>query len=204
MPRIDNDTFYDEAIERYGFSARGVHWRSVESQQKRFEVLLQMIPEPIQNLTLADAGCGTAALYGYLKSTSRPAKHYLGLELKTSFVEEARKQHSCIIQQCNILDDPLPTADYYLSSGAMNILTRQETKQFIRRCYDASDKGFIFNMLEGLSRSSLLYNYYWPEEVQALCESMGAHVTVTSGYLPHDFTVRMTKELVPPFPSKLS
>jgi SAM-dependent methyltransferase len=193
VPRIDNDRFYDEAIARYGFSAKGVHWQSAANQQKRFDALLKRLPKGLSDLTMVDAGCGLADLYGYLTEREKLPKAYIGLELKGEFVQEARTRYGCDVIACDVLSDPLPKADYYLCSGAMNILTRDETKRFIRRCYEASENGFVFNMLEGPSTSSLLYNYYWPEEMEAFCATLGDDVKIFRGYLRHDFTVAMMK-----------
>jgi len=126
VPRIDNDRYYDASISRYGFSAKGVQWRSQKSQFKRFEILLQKIPQPLETVNIVDAGCGTGALYGYMESTNQLPKHYLGLELKDAFVEAAKEYGGFEVRQCDVLYDPLPQADYYLCSGAMNILTRQD------------------------------------------------------------------------------
>jgi SAM-dependent methyltransferase len=193
VPRIDNDRFYDEAIGRYGFSAKGLHWQSASNQQKRFDALLKPLPTELTDISIADAGCGLADLYGHLAKSGKLPKAYIGLELKQEFILEARKRYGCEVSSCDILNDPLPGADYYLCSGAMNILTRDETKQFIRRCYEVSDKGFVFNMLEGPSTSSLLYNYYWPEEMKAFCTTLCDDVKIYRGYLKHDFTVSMMK-----------
>jgi SAM-dependent methyltransferase len=193
VPRIDNDRFYDEAIGRYGYTAKGLHWQSAANQQKRFDALLKPLQGDLSELSLADAGCGLADLYGHLVKRAKPPKAYIGLELKEAFVLEAKKRYGCEVASCDILSDPLPGADYYLCSGAMNILTRDETKRFIERCYGASDKGFVFNMLEGPSTASLLYNYYWPEEMEAFCSTLCDDVKIFRGYLKHDFTVAMMK-----------
>jgi SAM-dependent methyltransferase len=193
VPRIDNDRFYDEAIERYGFTAKGVHWQSASNQLKRFDALLKPLPTELSNLSLADAGCGLADLYGHLAERGKLPKAYIGLELKEEFVHEARKRYGCEVIACDILSDTLPEADYYLCSGAMNILTRDETKRFIERCYASSERGFVFNMLEGPSTSSLLYNYYWPEEMESFCTTLCDDVKIYRGYLKHDFTVALMK-----------
>ncbi|MGB5966021.1 MAG: class I SAM-dependent methyltransferase, partial [Sulfurimonadaceae bacterium] len=118
---------------------------------------------------------------------------YVGLEIMESMVEEARKKVECDIRVCDVLYDPLPGADYYICSGAMNILTRDETFAFISRCLSASRKGFVFNMLEG-EDESMVYNYYRPKEIEAIAKELGAAFQMTKGYLPRDFTVLLLKE----------
>ena len=39
----ENKKFYKKSIEKYGISAKGVHWNSSYTQYKRFEVLTKFI-----------------------------------------------------------------------------------------------------------------------------------------------------------------
>ena len=45
MPRINNKTFYENAIKRYGCTARGLNWNSKQSQHMRFEVIHELLEE---------------------------------------------------------------------------------------------------------------------------------------------------------------
>ncbi len=194
MPRIDTKTFYAAALSKHGVSPRALHWNSQESQHARFEILSSFLPDGVGALSVVDAGCGFADLYLYLEKAQRAPAQYVGLELMEEMCEEARQRTGCEIIRCDVLHDSLPTADYYLCSGAMNILTRFETHLFIRRCFDAAKKGFVFNLLEGKD-ASMVYNYFQPDEMIALGKELGAKkVEVRRGYLPHDFTVFFEKE----------
>ena len=176
MSRIDNHNYYTTAIARHGNSAQGVHWNSQDTQYKRFEVLLGMLDD-LAASEIVDAGCGFAELYRYMKGQGRLPRSYVGLEIMETMVEEALKRVACDVRVCDILRDPLPEADYYVCSGAMNILTREETVLFIRRCFAASRKGFVFNLLEG-EDESLVYNYCQPKEIEAMARELGAKFTM--------------------------
>ena len=191
MSRIDNHNYYTTAITRHGNSAQGVHWNSQDTQYKRFEVLLGMLGDMV-TAEVVDAGCGFAELYLYMQEQGKVPRAYVGLEIMETMVEEALKRVACDVRVCDILRDPLPEADYYICSGAMNILTREETALFIRRCFAASRRGFVFNLLEG-EDESLVYNYCRPEEIEAVAKELGAGFTMKKGYLPRDFTVLLTK-----------
>ncbi len=190
MSRIDNEKFYTAALSKFGESPRGVHWNSQDSQQMRFEVLLSFIED--EAFSLADAGCGFADLYFYLQDKGVGVSHYLGLDLCTSMVEIARERTGQEVIVCDVCRDELPAADYYFCSGAMNILTRFDTYLFIRNCYEACNKGFVFNLLKGKD-DSLVYNHFYPDELQGLFEELGAKVSIKEGYLPHDFSVFLQK-----------
>lgn len=194
MPRIDNTTFYKAALSRDTDTAQKVHWNSIKSQRIRFKVLRELLPEDISDLHIVDAGCGFADLYLYLREKVSPPAVYTGLEVMETMIESARDRTGCEIHACDVLYDPLPEADYYVCSGAMNILTRFETHLFIRRCFEASKKGFVFNLLKGRDHS-LVYNYFHPGAIRRLGNSMGAEVTIKEGYLPRDFSVAFHKRL---------
>ncbi len=193
MSRIDNEKFYQAAIQKYGDTSRGVHWNSEKSQQKRFDILLSFIQET--QFSLVDAGCGFGDLYHYMQEKGVGCTSYTGLDISPSMVDIAKEKTGERILACDICRDELPKADYYLCSGAMNILTRFDTYLFIRNCYEACSKAFVFNLLMG-EDDSLVYNHFYPRELKDLFDELGAKVEIKKGYLPHDFSVCLRKEEV--------
>ena len=191
MSRIDNHKFYTTALQRHGNTAQGVHWNSQSTQYKRFEILLGMI-DITEEESIVDVGCGFADLYLYMDEKSIALDAYIGLEIMESMVEEARKRVDGEVEICDVLCDPLPEEDHYICSGAMNVLTRDETYTFIKRCLNASTKGFVFNMLEG-EDESMVYNYFRPRDIELLAEELGATFNMKKGYLPRDFTVYLER-----------
>ncbi|PHR58586.1 MAG: methyltransferase type 11 [Arcobacter sp.] len=190
MSRIDNEKFYTAAIKKHGENSKGVHWNSVHSQVTRFKVLLSHIED--DDFSLVDAGCGFGDLYFYLQEKEVRFSSYKGLDLCASMVEIAKEKTDQEIMQSDICKDVLPEADYYICSGAMNILTRFDTYLFIRNCYEASRKGFVFNLLLG-EDDSLVYNHFFPKDLEDLFEDLGAVVSISKGYLAHDFTAFLKK-----------
>lgn len=191
MSRIDNEKFYTAAIKKHGETPKGVHWNSKHSQEKRFEILTSFIED--ENFSLVDAGCGFGDLYFYMQKKNINCRSYTGLDLSPSMVKITQEKTLCEVFEKDICRDLLPEADYYLCSGAMNILSRFDTFLFIRNCYAASKKGFVFNLLMG-EDDSLVYNHFYPQELQNLFDDLGAKISIKKGYLPHDFTVFMKKE----------
>ena len=190
MSRIDNEKFYTAAIKKHGENSRGVHWNSTHSQEKRFEVLLSFIKE--ENFSLVDAGCGFGDLYHFLKTKEIDIESYIGLDLSPSMVKIAQSKTEQTVYEKDICRDELPVADYYFCSGAMNILSRFDTYLFITNCFKASKKGFVFNLLMG-EDDSLVYNHFYPKELENLFDDLGASVSIKKGYLPHDFSVFLEK-----------
>ena len=190
MPRVDTQEFYQEAINQHGTTAEGVHWNSRHTQECRFEALRALLPEDISGLTLVDVGCGFGDLHRYLARDNDLPGRYIGLDTLQSMVTVARERTGEDIRLLDALTDPLPAADYYLCSGAMNTLTKYETFCFIERCFAASQQGFVFNLLSGIDDSEI-FNCRHPDEIRQWAEQLGAEVRFREGYLYGDFSVAM-------------
>ncbi|MDD3463378.1 MAG: class I SAM-dependent methyltransferase [Sulfurospirillaceae bacterium] len=193
MPRINNTAFYENAIKRYGLSAKGLNWNSQASQQVRFEVLYKLLYEEIPTCSVVDAGCGFGDFYLFLKDRGCSPQSYVGYDILDKMVQVARKKTKQPCFQKNILKDPLQSADYYVASGSMNILNRFETFLFIRRCYEASKKGFVFNLLKGKDEGED-FNPFLPYEIEEAVADFGCDVLIEEGYMEGDFTVFLKRK----------
>lgn len=194
MPRIDNKEFYSLSIQKYGISAKGVNWHSKKSQNTRFEAILKMLPDNISNFSLADAGCGFGDLYNYMSKNKKRAKKYIGIDIHEDMCAIASKNTLSKILLADICKDELPEADFYVCSGALNILDEFETYLFISNCYASSKKAFIFNALFG-EKKSRVYNYISPKQLRDIAKMTGAAAIRTKrGYLSGDITVALYKE----------
>lgn len=191
MPRVDTDRFYRSSLETYGHTAEGVQWHSEHSQRTRFKALRKMLPEDLSELVIADAGCGLGDLYLFLTEHRDKPARYIGLDVVEPMVEAARARIGCQILLLDVLKDPLPEADYYVCSGAMNTLTRDETRLFIERCFAASRRGFVFNLLCGRD-TSYSYNLCLPADVREWTGHLDADLAIHEDYLHGDFTAALT------------
>ncbi len=190
MPRIDSEKFYTSALALYGETAQGVNWTSSQTQNIRFEVLLQMLPHDVSTLSLADAGCGFGDLYLYMK---QKPKKYIGIDSLSCMCAIAAKKTGAQIITADVCKDALPHADYYLCSGAMNILDVFETYQFIRNCFLACQSGFLFNVLHG-DKQSKTYNYFSTSQIQTIAKELQVReVKMRMDYLANDITVGFFK-----------
>jgi SAM-dependent methyltransferase len=193
MPRIDSQKFYSSAIDKYGTTAKGVNWHSKESQKIRFDVILEMLPVDINSYTIADAGCGFGDLYTYMLKKKKAPKNYIGIDSLPDMYSIASDKTGCEIIIADICKDPLPPADYYICSGAMNVLESFETHLFIRNCYASCKIGFIFNVLHG-DKISETYNYLTTEQIEQIANDLGVKtVIMKDGYVEDDITVAFLK-----------
>lgn len=187
--KINNRDFYEKAIKEFGVSAQGVHWNSKYTQYKRFEIITKFIKKDIKNASLVDVGSGFGEYYNYLELNHKKPNKFIGLDCEKKMVDISQKRFPNVeFCQKNILSDTLPIADYYTCSGAMNILSYDEVKLFIQKCFQASKKGFIFNFLKNLS-----FNHIKQYEIIEICEQQTPNIKIKENYLDNDFTIFMVK-----------
>ena len=185
MKKISNALFYKKAIEEYGISAQGVHWNSKHTQYKRFEIITKLIKKDISSSNIIDVGCGFGEYYKYLKINNKLPKKYEGIDCEDDMIQTAKKRFpSSYFYKKNVLIDSLENADYYVCSGALNILDKKDFFLFITRCFKASNKGFIFNFLKLDSFNNLTIN-----EVLNFCHNLTTNIQTKDSYLNNDFTV---------------
>ncbi len=193
MPRIDNKIFYTSAIEKHGTTPKGVNWNSKYSQEIRFDMIIDMLPNKIDSFNIVDAGCGFGDFYLYMKKKKLLAKNYIGIDILNDMYSIASYKTGCEIIIADITKDSLPNASYYICSGAMNTLDRFETMLFIRRCYEHSTRGFIFNILHGEKQSDT-YNYFTIAQIKEIASSLNIKkITIKDDYLDGDITVGFFK-----------
>jgi SAM-dependent methyltransferase len=193
MPKVDNRVFYHSAIKKHGISAKGVQWSSKENQYKRFEILSSLIQD-INRHTIVDAGCGFGDLYLYLSKIAKLPKKYIGIDIDDKMVQIAKHRTKQDIYHKDILQDDLPHGDYYIASGSLNILTKDETLRFISNAFKASQKGFVFNLLHQDSvKNHDIYNGLNPYDIFAFCTELNKNNRYIDGYLSGDFTIFMQK-----------
>ncbi len=190
---INNEEFYIKAYEKYGTSAQGVNWNSRESQEIRFGVITEILGKDISKREIVDAGCGFGELYAYWKNKKIYPKKYIGLDCVQNSIEIASKRFPDLSFTCrDILKDDLPVADWYVSSGALNILNSFDTWLFLEKILANSKKGIIFNILKGFSKSEN-FNYQTKEDISDFASRKKLEYFIVDGYMKNDMTVRILK-----------
>lgn len=193
MPRIDNEKFYLASLKKYGATSHGLNWSSDVHQSIRFEKIVALLSDVLHESVIGDAGCGFGDFYHYLAANGLHVKKYIGIDSLKEMCEIATQKTACEIICTDITKNTLPLVNYYICSGALNILTPFETQLFIRNCYQTSTKGFIFNALYG-NKKSEVYNYIDMRTIQSLAKSLHVKsIRFIEGYIEHDITVGFFK-----------
>ena len=189
MAQKDNHQFYKYSIKKYGISAKGVHWSSKYTQYKRFEVLTSFIKEEIRYSTIIDAGCGFGEYYNYLFDNDLKPKSYIGIDCEEDMINQAMKRFiDTKFLLKNILVDELFKADYYICSGAMNILEKEEIFIFIKKCFESSEIAFIFNFLvnDPLTKVNI-------KDIIDFCKKLSSNIQIKENYLDNDISILVKK-----------
>ena len=187
MPRIDSEKFYLSSLKKHGTNARGLNWVSQETQELRFDMILKILPDDAR--TLVDAGCGFGDFYHYLQKKGKQHIQYIGIDSLHKMCTIAQKNTQQEIILADITRDKLPFAQYYICSGAMNLLNKFETYLFIKNCLKSSQKAFIFNILHG-DKQSETYNYFSIKKIEKIAKELNiARVEIRDDYMKNDVTV---------------
>lgn len=185
MAKKDNHTFYKSSIKKHGISAKGVHWNSQFTQYKRFEILTNFIKNEIKDSIIIDAGCGFGEYYNYLFDNNLKPKSYIGIDCEEKMIELASKRFlNTNFYVKDILKDELFVADYYICSGAMNILEKEEIFIFIKKCFEASKIGFVFNFLKNDPLTNVNF-----VNVLDYSKSLSNEIKIEENYLENDISI---------------
>jgi SAM-dependent methyltransferase len=184
-----NKAFYENSIKEYGFNAKGLHWNNRNNQMKRFDILVDFIKYDITNSYIGDAGCGFGDLCGFLEQKRLKPKKYIGYDSEEVIIQEAKRRYPKYdFEIKNILQDEIKVVDYYICSGAINILSVKESFEFIKNIYSYSKKGICFNFLVGTN-----YNGIRADDVLDFCSTFTKNIRTKEYYIENDFSVLLRK-----------
>ena len=114
---------------------------------------------------------------------------YIGIDIEDKMIELSQERFPKLeFHKQNILEEKLINADYYICSGAMNILKKEEMFTFIHKCFEASKKGFAFNLLKEDSLNNVPV-----EDITDFCKTICKKITIRDKYLENDISIFIEK-----------
>jgi SAM-dependent methyltransferase len=143
---------YAELYQRYGASHEAVQWSSRETQERRFEVLCDVIGP---NDSVIDLGAGLGDLLAYLRKKRHFTGKYQGFDFVPGFVTHARDRYAsdakASFAELDITREDLPTGyDVIVTSGMFNNELEDNwgfLTATIARMYRAAAKVVAFNAM---------------------------------------------------------
>jgi len=157
-----NDYYTGKAL-KFGNTANGVDWNSKESQELRFEQLLNLV-KGSKSFSILDYGCGYGALNDYLTNFSNDIR-YTGYDISKEMIERAAQSNK---KSESMFTDKLDgkNFDFLVASGVFNVkLESDDDKWFeyiiatLSQFDQLCRKGFAFNILTMYSDKEYLKDY---------------------------------------------
>lgn len=155
---------YAEVARRVGAQFEALLWQNAEGQQRRFDVLAEML-EP-EKRSIADLGCGRVDLLVHLYARGRLPRRYVGVDGLHAMVEAGQRlidEHHYpnaevheldFVADVDALSDLVGTRgiDTLIFSGSLNTLEQPMAEDVLHRAYDAAPPGGVlaFNFLSDL------------------------------------------------------
>ena len=190
---------YNKMLSNGVNDSERVGWGSVDSQKKRFCVLIEI--GDLSNTTVLDVGCGLGAYFDYIYEI-HPNLLYTGTDVNLNMIKGAQQRHTDIeFIHLDITSDLHDLDgrkfDYVFLSGALNLSTdkhKETIKNVMKAMFALANKGVAINFLSIFSDYLSPGEYYCnPEEILRLAFSITQKVTLRHDYMPHDFTIYLYK-----------
>ena len=196
--------YYNEKLAKHGANHSGVDWNSSESQQLRFQQLLNVI-QADQPFSILNYGCGYGALLDYMNSQYPGLTHFTGFDISNEMIQKSKEQFGEIENSKWITSVPDDfEADYVISSGIFNVKLDTSDKiwtEYILNTIDKlhihSRKGFAFNALTSYSDQEYMKDYLHyadPLHLFDYCKrKYSRNVTLLHDYDLYEFSVVVKK-----------
>jgi SAM-dependent methyltransferase len=188
--------YHEKRFDQAGDSAEGVGWKSKQLQELLFRVIESMGIR--EDSSVLDVGCGLGHLYSFLSSRGFRGQ-YTGIDLCPVLIEQARlRLPGADFRSGDFLQDQTISGryDFVITSGLFCTRFDMDVHEYerfveamIRKMFDISQVGIIFNMLttDVDFQSSELF-YAEPMKYFKLLKSITKYTTIKHDYPSFFFT----------------
>lgn len=194
---------YSDLVKKHGDSPLAVQMTSKKSQERRLEILTQVVTGEYGRVL--DFGCGTGEMYNYIKKNNNTC-NYVGYDISPDMINLAKEKFPEVKFDClDIINDGIQEDfDYIFISGVFNNLM-SDNKSFmeeaLRLLFAHTKTALAFNGLstyvdyfdEGLyyADPSSIFNFC--KENLSPCVTLRHDYLVKPGVLPFDYTIYVYK-----------
>jgi len=194
--KIEN--YYSGLISEHGHDPRACDYGRPESQQKKFNIISDIITP--DHKTLLDVGCGFCDYADFLKE-KYPHVDYNGVDITKDFVEKSKIRHPNLnIQHMDIMQADPGKFDVVTANGIFYLLDQEAEKfmqDLISRMYELCNKSVAFNSLSAWADDKEEGEFYAdPLKTVEFCRSITPNITLRHDYHSRDFTIYLHREQV--------
>jgi len=198
----------EQDLLKYGDSFRGVGYtKSAAEAAQRYGLMLGVVREVGEKVSLLDFGCGLAHMLDYIEQgAARGNIEYTGLDLSARYLDAAktRHPHGTFIQM-DVLesDEDLPDFDYITLNGVFNYrgpisenaMTRY-WKALISVVFRHCRRGMAFNVMSRIVdwQRDDLFHLSIDSMAQFVAFSLSRHFIIRHDYGGHEYTVYVYRE----------
>ncbi len=201
MSKIENRKtreIYSNLFKKNKKSYLSLNWGSIESQELRFKVLVEI--SNLENKSILDIGCGLGDFYKWLKRNNYNVE-YFGVDITPDFIRSAQEEYGNDLFICEdfISSDFFKKDgfDYVFASGIFATYIENPLeiyKQYITRMWEIAKFGVAFNSLSDWGENKEKEEYYAdPIEIIRFCRSLTHKIVFKHDYHPRDFTIFLYK-----------
>lgn len=147
---------YEDCFDEYGDNHKGVDWPNKKQAQDRYRVMLDVIKDKNQKVSLLDFGCGLSHLYEYIQSNKIDNVMYTGCDISQKFIQVSKSkypQNDYFL--IDMMNENLPRKyDYIICNGVFTEkreLSYTQMSDFyqkmIKNLFGYVDVGLAFNVM---------------------------------------------------------
>lgn len=183
---------YNKLAGQFGYSHNSVQQSSKETQEKRFEMLLEGVKSFDEGMTFLDIGCGAGHFLEFLKNRIPNKFRYIGVDISSELLKIGKEHHpDGEFVEFNVFSEPIDfNYDYAIISGVFNNRLSENKTFFstvLKNVFPKCNKAVLFNCLStyvDFKDESLFY--FDPAEVFSFCkENLSVSVV-----LKHDYEIK--------------
>ncbi|MCI5058108.1 MAG: class I SAM-dependent methyltransferase [Flavobacteriales bacterium] len=197
--------YYENKLDQYGPSPKGVDWNSIDAQLERFKILSNLLTTE-EDFSCLDYGCGYGGLLDFLVSCKHNLSQYTGYDISKQMIKIARKRYqntpSVKVHWKTEINDT--KYDYVIASGLFNVKLSNSIEdwekyieQTISQFNSLSIKGFAFNCLTSYSDQEYMKDYLFyanPLKIFDHCKiNYSRNVGLLHDYDLYEFTIIVRK-----------
>jgi len=190
-----NRKYYSQRFSKFGADVR-TFWSDSASQIQRFDVLAKI--GKLEGKTILDVGCGFGDLYDYLVVQQIEFDRYIGVDLNSDIIDEARRRYPGGEFHCaDILEfESEARIDYSLASGIFALAGWDWEESLVAICkkmFAISRVGIGINLLSSFTPISWRsedthYSEPW-ETLKLLMQRVSSRAVLRHNYRTNDYTI---------------